>query len=124
MRAAFTSFPFEAPFPAEPPLQAHDNGRWDDELYIDASLREVGFRDVSVRLHPSRYRISSPEEWVMGFGTMLTFVMNTWWSEEQRQAHPYEEVSDLVLKYLRGRYGEEGWDITWVLITATGRVEK
>ncbi|KAI9896072.1 hypothetical protein N3K66_008972 [Trichothecium roseum] len=129
MRAAFASFPFEAPFPSPMPLQAHDNGRWDDEAYVAEALRGCcsgGFADVDVRVRPGRYRIAGPEAWVDAFGSMLAFVMNTWWSEDLRARHPLEEVKGLVLEYLRGSRGEEegGWDVTWSLITVTGKAKK
>ena len=124
MRSAFASLPFDAPLPAEMPMQMHDSGRWFDAAWIEAHLRAQGFRDVAVATRPGRYRVESADEFVRCFGLMLPWLLSAWWSEEARRAHPVEEVRALVKKHLEEKHGGEGWEVTWEVIYMTGVVDK
>ncbi|VUC20503.1 unnamed protein product [Clonostachys rosea] len=124
MRAAFKSLPFEAPFPDQLPMQTHTSGNWASRDWVEEHLRsQEGFRNVEVRLVPGTYRLQSGDEFVTAFGMMISWVMNSWWSEEQRAAHPLEEVKELVEKYLDEKYGGKGWDIDWEVLCMTAAVE-
>ncbi|KAF4974794.1 hypothetical protein FZEAL_8348 [Fusarium zealandicum] len=100
MRSAFKSFPFEAPFPNEVKMQMHDQGDWTTPEWIEEHLKEQGFADVQVKNDSRSYCMKSAEEYVMTFGIMLSWLMNTWWSEETRREHSVEEVRELIRKHL------------------------
>ncbi|CAI6091194.1 unnamed protein product [Clonostachys chloroleuca] len=124
LRAAFKTFPFEAPFPDEIPMQTHTSGKWTSRDWVEEHLKsQEGFGNVEVRLVSGTYRLQSGDEFVTAFGMMISWVMNSWWSEEQRAAHPLEEVKELVKKYLDGKHGGKGWDISWENLVMTATVE-
>lgn len=106
------------------PMQMHESGKWTEADWIDSHLKSQGFKDVQVKIAPGTYRIESAEEFVTFFGMMLSYLMNTWWTEETRNAHPVEEVKELLKKHLEEKYAGEGWDISWEVICMTGIVEK
>ncbi|KAM5345252.1 hypothetical protein ACJ41O_011114 [Fusarium nematophilum] len=123
VRSAFQSFPFDAPFPSEVKMQMHDQGDWTDVDWIEAHLKEQGFADVQVTLNTDRYHVESAEEFVMSFGMMLGWLMSTWWSEEARREHSVGEVKELLRRHLEEKYGGEGWEVEFRVISMTGRVE-
>lgn len=122
MRSAFASFPFEAPFLKEVKMQMHNQGNWTDAEWIEEHLQSQGFVDVKVTTNPGRYHIKSAEEFVLSFGMMIVWLMNTAWSEETRREHPVEEVRELLRKHLEEKYGGKGWDVEYNVICMTGKV--
>lgn len=134
MRSAFTSFPFEAPFPGSMPMQLHESGNWVDREWVETHLREVyqgrdteqegkkGLTDVVVKRVVGTHRFQEPEEWVLAFGSMLSWITGSWWSEETRRDHPMEEVKKLMADHLREKYNGEAWDVSWELLVATAKV--
>ena len=124
VRSAFASFPFEAPFPTEVRMQMHDSGEWTDPAWIEKHLEEEGFSDVKVTVNPGTYKMESAEEFVRTFGMMLSWLTKTWWSEELSEKHPMEEVNELIKEHLEEKYEGKGWDINWLVICMTTRVEK
>lgn len=124
LRSAYKSMPFEAPFPDEMPMQMHKNGHWTDESWVEAHLKEQGFKDVKVNLVSGVCRIESADEFVKVLAPMIQMSMNIWWSEEQRNAHGVDEVTALVKKHLEEKHGGKGWDMNWLIVCMTGRVDK
>lgn len=105
-------------------MQMHDSGDWTDREWIETHLKEQGFPDVDVTLNPGTYHIKSAEEFVDTFGIMLSWLISSWWDEETRREHPVDEVKGLVEKHLEEKYHGKGWDINWLTICFSGRVEK
>ena len=124
IRSAFASFPFEAPFPEKFPNQMHDHGKWSDAEWVGAHLQERGFTNVSSRIIRDETYMESADMFMMLFGGMLGWIMNGWWSEETREAHPLEEVKELTRKHLEEKYGGKGWTLKWAVLYAVGHVEK
>ncbi|KAF5020371.1 hypothetical protein F66182_7599 [Fusarium sp. NRRL 66182] len=123
VRSAFASFPFEAPFPEEGvKMQMHDQGDWTSPEWVEEHLKEQGFQDVRVTVHDGKYDIKSAEEFVLLFGLMLGWLLNTWWSEEVRRQHSMEEVRELLKRHLEDKYGGKGWEISFKVICMSGRV--
>ena len=121
LRAAFASFDFEAKFPDQFPSQMHDQGSWADSIWIKSHLEEQGLTEVESRLVPGEFYVSNADEFVTVFGGMVGWVMNGWWSEEVRQAHPLEEVKRLTRDYLHEAHGGQGWTLKWAIVYSTGR---
>ncbi|KAK2616777.1 hypothetical protein QQS21_000154 [Conoideocrella luteorostrata] len=124
IRAAFDSMPFKAPYPEDFPVQTHSSGKWYDEDWVAGHMKEKGFKDVRVTVNPGKYFVENVQEFVDFFGGMIAFLVNAWWSEELKRQHGVEEVKGLVRDFLEKKYGDEGWEITWEVISVTGRVEK
>lgn len=123
MRDAFASLPYDAPYPENLPMQTHESGKWYDPEWIESHLKEQGFTDVQVHVVPGQYYVENSEQFVAFFGMMISYIMNTWWSEELRGEHSVEEVKSAVREYL-GKKHEAGWDIEWEVISMTGVVSK
>ena len=122
MRSAFASLPFDAPL-RPIPMQMHDQGHWDDAAWIEPHLRSLGLRDVEVHERPGTYFLEGgADEFLTVFGGMMRWMMSSNWDEETREAHPVEEVTELVREHLKEKYGGNGWSVTWTTITMTGRV--
>ena len=104
-------------------MQTHSSGNWVDRTSVEEHLRTTYSElvDVDVRNVVGRYTLKTPEEWVLAFGSMLSWVTGTWWSEETRVAHPIEEVKRLTIEHLENRYGGREWEVSWELVIATGR---
>lgn len=102
----------------------HDSGDWTNPEWIEAHLKQLGLQDVQVNTTLGSYHFEDANHFMTTFGGMLGWVTNAWWSEETRVAHPVEEVTELVRKHLEEKHGGEGWDISFNVISMTGRVEK
>ncbi|KAF4345012.1 coq5 family [Fusarium beomiforme] len=123
IKTAFESFPFEAKLPEVMKMQVHDQGNWTNPAWIEEHLKKEGFQDVIVTAHHHKYRIESAEDYVLQFGMMLGWLMKTWWSEETQREHPMEEVKGLLKKHLEEKHKGKGWDIDFMVICMTARVE-
>ncbi|KAI5459744.1 S-adenosyl-L-methionine-dependent methyltransferase [Mariannaea sp. PMI_226] len=124
MQWAFEALPFRAPFPETVEMQRHSDGDWTDTDWIETHLQEQGFKDVKVTLVNGSYHLKDVEEFFQSFGMMVTWLMNTYWDEDTRAAHPLGEVEGLMKKALEEKYGGGGWDIKYDIICMTGRVDK
>lgn len=120
VKEAFRSFPFEAP--CEMDLQTTAWGEWADVNWIRKTLESKGLRDVTVDVYAHLTRVENAESFVSGYGMMMDWVMSSNWSEELRKQHPREEVHALTRAYLEKKYGNEGWDMSWVAVIASGRL--
>ncbi|KAL0936041.1 uncharacterized protein CTRU02_208256 [Colletotrichum truncatum] len=116
MRSAFRSFPFSAPFPEKLPTQMHDQGNWSDQEWVISHLQDQGFENVNMKTATGKYYVKSAEHYSNTFGIMLGWFLTQWWDKETREAHPVEEVRELIKKHLREKYQGEGWEIEWMLL--------
>lgn len=103
-------------------MQMHRSGHWDDAAWVEKHLAELGLTNVTVREIPGTYRFANAEEFVTSFSMMLPWVRNTFWSEEVRNAHPVEEVMELLKQHFEAKYNGQGWSIDWLVIYMTGSV--
>ncbi|KAH8880261.1 methyltransferase-like protein [Thozetella sp. PMI_491] len=120
LKAAFESFPFEAPLTLI--MQTTKWGEWADVNWIRRTLEDRGLQDVQVNVLSHLNRIESPAAFLGTFSMMIDWLMNAQWSEETRQAHGREEVLALTHEFLEKKYQGRPWDLTWTSIIATARV--
>ena len=104
-------------------MQIHDQGDWTSPTWIENHLNEQGFQDIKVTVDHDKYFLKSAEDYVLQFGMMLGWLMNTYWSEEVRKEHDVAEVKELVRKHLQEKYQGKGWEIEIKVICMTGRLE-
>ncbi|KAK4139636.1 methyltransferase [Dichotomopilus funicola] len=119
-REAFKSFPFEAPL--EMGLQTTTWGNWSDVNWIQKTLEEKGLEEVNVEVFAWLNRMDSVDYFLTSYGMILDIVMDSCWSKELRKQHPREEVHGLVKAFLEKKYGDKGWNASWIGVVATGRV--
>ena len=120
VREAFKALPFEAPI--DLPLQTTTWGDWPDVNWIRKTLEGKGLQDVKVNVYAFLSHCDSADYFITVFGLMMDVFLNTSWTEELRKAHPKEEVLRLVKEHLEKKYGDEGWEFSWVAAVASGRV--
>lgn len=121
MREAFASFPFEAPF--EFGLQTTEWGEWSDINWVRKMLVSKGLEDVKVDVFAFVTHVDNVEHFISNFSMSIDWVMNSVWTEEQRKAHPRDEVLGLLKEHLEKKFpGNEGWYSSWVALVASGRV--
>lgn len=122
LRAAFASFPFDAPFPDPFPAQLHGVGRWADANWVARNLAdEHGLDDVRVELHARLARYQSGAEFARLFSPFLPIILGGWWPEETRRAHPLDEVLRLVAAFLDEKYEGRPWYSEYYALVASGR---
>lgn len=127
VESAFASFPFEAPFPGKFPLQMHSSGNWVDRKAVEEHLTSTysdQLVDIQVKNIVGRHTFHQPEEFIVAFGTMLGWITSAWWSEELRQAHPIEEIKELIVKHLKEKYGGQPWEVSWETVCGTARLRE
>jgi SAM-dependent methyltransferase len=124
LRSAFASFPFNAIFPEDFPLQMHDQGHWADAAWVGSHLAEQGLVDVKTQVAKGHFSVRDADDFLETFGGMLAWVRNGWWDEETREAHSLEEVRELTKKHLIEKHAGKGWKVGWSVVCATGRVKK
>lgn len=120
LEAAFKSFPFDAPF--QWVLQTTPWGDWANANWVKKTLVVKGLEDVKVNLLAHLSRVAGPDEFISHFSMVITWLMNSSWSDELRKEHPEEEVFGLIKEFLGKKYDGKGWDTTWVSLIASGRV--
>ena len=104
------------------PMQTTSWGNWSDVNWIRKTLERKGLEDVKVDVTAFLTHTDGPEFFMSNFAMMLDFIIKTSWSEELRKEHPKEEVQKLMKEYLNKKYGNDGWDLSWVAVVATARV--
>jgi hypothetical protein len=120
IKEAFASFPFEAPF--EVPLQLTKWGQWSDVNWARKTLEAKGLQDVKVDVFAYLSTVDSTDHALKGTSMMIQWVMNSCWTEEQRDQHSAEEVSGLLRQYFDKKYEGKPWQWSWVALIASGRV--
>ncbi|GAB1319398.1 hypothetical protein MFIFM68171_09608 [Madurella fahalii] len=121
LKKAFASFPFEASFDFG--LQTTEWGEWSDINWIRKMLVSKGLEDVKVEVFAFISHVDNLDYFLERFSMPIDSVLKSQWTEEQKKAHPREEVMRLVREFLEKKFGpDEGWESSWVSIIATGRV--
>ncbi|AEO60937.1 methyltransferase-like protein [Thermothelomyces thermophilus ATCC 42464] len=120
IKEAVKEFPFEAPI--DVPMQTTAWGNWSDVNWLRKTLEEKGLQDVKVDVYAFLSRCDGPDHFIQQFGSLLDALLMGSWPEEVRQAHPKEEVLQLIKEHVTKKYGGQGWDLSWVAAVATGRV--
>ncbi|KAL8343820.1 hypothetical protein RB601_004368 [Gaeumannomyces tritici] len=122
LRDAFASFPFDAPFPDPFPTQLHGVGRWDDANWVARNLTdEHGLVGVRAELHAHLARYESGAEYARLFSPFLPVLLDGWWPEDTRRAHPLDEVLGLVAAFMDDKYGGRPWYSEFYALVATGQ---
>ncbi|KAK4134466.1 S-adenosyl-L-methionine-dependent methyltransferase [Trichocladium antarcticum] len=122
VKEAFKTFPFEAPCEME--LQTTTWGDWSDVNWIRKTLVDKGLHDVKVEVVAYLTQVEGPADFIEKYAMMIDWVMGSGWSEEQKKAHPREEVQALIKEFFEQdpRYGSSGWEMSWVGVLASGCV--
>lgn len=119
MEEAFRSFPFEAPFKVS--VQTTPWGKWGDVNWIHEILEKKGLQDIKVDVLAFLHRVDGPDHYMSNFSMIGRWLWESW-PEELKKEHSFNEVQELTREFMVKKYGEKGWDLTWVAIVASGCV--
>lgn len=86
-------------------------------------LVSKGLEDVKVEVFAYISHVDNIDYFLERFSMPIDLVLKSQWTEEQKKAHPRDEVMRLVREFLDKEFGHgERWESSWVSIVATGRV--
>ncbi|KJZ77833.1 hypothetical protein HIM_03010 [Hirsutella minnesotensis 3608] len=84
----------------------------------DTKLPGASFTHAAVAL--GLHLITRPDAvWMAVFGSMLAFLLRTYWDEDTRARHPLDKVRELVRRHLEDKHGGRGWDVEFEVLTVT-----
>ncbi|KAL1842325.1 hypothetical protein VTJ49DRAFT_5493 [Mycothermus thermophilus] len=101
VKAAFQSFPFEAPCSME--LQTTSWGQWSDINWVRETLVNKGLCNVKVSVFAHLSDVDGPEDFITRYGMMVDWIVDSCWSEELRREYPREVVHRMVKEFLEKR---------------------
>ncbi|KAK8048732.1 hypothetical protein PG994_010462 [Apiospora phragmitis] len=128
MHSAFAALPFAATAPLMPdhvPMAVHGLDQWIDPAGIRAELTHssLSFEDVRIEKLEHTSRVDNAEYFVEKFDMMRKWLMQSYWSEESRQAAAElgGGMDEIMTTHLLKKHGRNGWDIRWKSILVTCR---
>lgn len=119
LRPALESLPFQTPFPDPMPVALHGKTEWVEPEGIKAELIRHGFVDTKVETVDLIHPVANAEGFLASFGMMVKWIINTYWTVEQREQ--YEDgFNKTLVEHLQIKHGGNGWDLksTAILVTA------
>lgn len=121
VQAAFATLPDPPMFPDTETFYASmGKGRWYETSFVAQKLTAVGFVDVQVEVVRRNSQTKDAVEFCEVFDTMLHFITERFWSEEERRrCGPL--VKGALLEHLKGKYADGVIEMDWAAILATGR---
>ncbi|KAF5570988.1 s-adenosyl-L-methionine-dependent methyltransferase [Fusarium phyllophilum] len=119
LRSALGSLPFQTSFPDPMLVALHGKPEWVDPEGIEAELVGHGFVDVKIETVDLIHPVANAEGFLASFGMMVRWIINTYWTVEQKEQ--YEDgFNRILVEHLKIKYGGKGWDLksTTILVTA------
>lgn len=110
MRSAFAALPFEAAMPDRVPMAVHGLDQWVDPAGIRAELvASISSRWEHVRIDTLEHatRVDSAEYFVETYDMMRKWMLQSYWSEESRQAATKlgeAGLDKIMIQHLRETY--------------------
>ncbi|RYP41251.1 hypothetical protein DL768_010525 [Monosporascus sp. mg162] len=118
MRSCFEALPFEAPFPNPFPMAPHGQLQWTEEVGIEKELRDGGFQKIEINTMTHIVHVDNAEHYLKLFDMMKHWVVNTYWSEESKEK-ANGVLDEHIVRHLKDKHKNQGWDLTWKMIVAT-----
>ncbi|RYP63047.1 hypothetical protein DL771_009462 [Monosporascus sp. 5C6A] len=118
MRSCFEALPFQAPFPNPSPMAPHGQLQWTEEGGIEKELGDGGFQKIETNTITHIIHVDSAEHYLRCFDMMKHWVVNTYWNEESKEK-ANGILDEHIVKHLKDKYNNHGWDLTWKMIVAT-----
>ncbi|KAF5590381.1 s-adenosyl-L-methionine-dependent methyltransferase [Fusarium pseudoanthophilum] len=119
LRSALKSLPFQTLFPDPMPVALHGKPEWVEPKGIKAELVGHGFVDVTVETVDLIHPVANAEGFLASFGMMIKWVINTYWTAEQKEQYG-DDFNKILVEHLQIKHGGKGWDLksTAILVTA------
>ena len=100
-------------------MQMNKQGIWTDHEWIRHHLEAHGFVNVQVNTADQLVHIESAESFADRFDIIFDWVMNDFWTPEQKEKYA-ATVKERMVEHLREKHGGKGWDTQWTMIIASG----
>ncbi|RSL78716.1 hypothetical protein CEP51_007957 [Fusarium floridanum] len=119
LRSALEALPFQTPFPDPMPVALHGKPQWVQPEGIKAELANHGLIDVKVEIIEMIHSVANAESFLASFAMMIKWVIETYWTVEQKQQYG-DEFNKLLVEHLQSKHGGKNWDLksTAILVTA------
>ncbi|RYP06360.1 hypothetical protein DL764_003205 [Monosporascus ibericus] len=118
MRTCLEALPFEAPLPNPFPMATHGQPQWTEEGGIEKELKDGGFLKIEINTMTQIVHVDSAEHYVKCFDMIKQWIVNTYWSEESKEKAK-GTLDEHMVKHLKDKHDNRGWDLTWKMIFAT-----
>ncbi|RYP32554.1 hypothetical protein DL767_005166 [Monosporascus sp. MG133] len=118
LKACFEALPFEAPFPDPFPMAPHGQLQWIEEGGIEKELRDFGFQKIEINTMTHIVHVDSAEHYLKCFDMMKHWIVNTYWNEESKEKAK-GILDEHIVKHLKDKHNNQGWDLTWKMIVVT-----
>ncbi|KAI1382703.1 S-adenosyl-L-methionine-dependent methyltransferase [Hypoxylon trugodes] len=118
MRSCFEALPFEAPMPDPVPMAINGKPQWTNPEGVEKELRSHGFENIQVKAMPHVVYIHDAEDYLKSYRMMKDWMVNTYWSEESKKKAK-DMLDDHIVKHLKEKHNNQGWDLDWTVILAT-----
>ncbi|EEU37453.1 uncharacterized protein NECHADRAFT_51474 [Fusarium vanettenii 77-13-4] len=120
LRSALESLPFQTPFPDPMPVALHGKPQWVEPEGIKAELTDHGFIDVKVETMEMIHPVSNAKSFLASFSMMIKWVIDTYWTAEQKQQYG-DGFNKTLVEHLESKHGGKGWDLYSTAIVVTAR---
>ncbi|RSM11411.1 hypothetical protein CEP52_003041 [Fusarium oligoseptatum] len=119
LRSALEALPFQTPFPDPMPVALHGNPQWVQPEGIKAELANHGLINVKVETIEMIHSVTNAESFLASFAMMIKWIIETYWTVEQKQQYG-DEFDKLLVEHLQSKHGGKSWDLksTAILVTA------
>ncbi|UZP40217.1 hypothetical protein NXS19_008033 [Fusarium pseudograminearum] len=120
LRSALESLPFQTTLPVPMPVALHGKKQWVEPKGITAEMVDLGFVDIKVETVDLIHHTASAEDFVASFAMMIKWIIDTYWTVEQKEQHG-DRFNQMLVQHLQMKHGENGWDLKSVAILVTAR---
>lgn len=105
------------------PVALHVKTEWIEPEGIKTELIRHGFVDTKVETVDLIHPVANAEGFLASFGMMVKWIINTYWTVEQKEQ--YEDgFNKILVEHLQIKHGGNGWDLKSKAILVTGRTPK
>lgn len=120
LRSGMEALPFKTSFPNPMPVALHGKMQWVDPAGVEKELKEHGFENIQIETIEVVNEVRDAESFVADISGMIKWMINTYWTEEQRDNHA-AGFNDFLIEHLKEKHGGKGWKLTSRVIVATAQ---
>ncbi|KAG9508220.1 hypothetical protein J7337_001783 [Fusarium musae] len=102
------------------PVALHGKQEWVEPESIEAELVRHGFVDVKIETVDSIHPVANAEGFLASFGMMVKWIINTYWTMEQKEQYQ-DDFYKVLVEHLRIKHGGKGWNLKSTAIIVTAR---
>ncbi|RGP66724.1 s-adenosyl-l-methionine-dependent methyltransferase [Fusarium sporotrichioides] len=120
LRSALESLPFQTTLPDSMPVALHGKQQWVEPEGIKSEVVGHGFVDIKVETVDLIHHVANAEGFLASFAMMVKWIMDTYWTVEQKEQYG-NEFNQILVEHLQMKHGGNGWDLRSAAILVTAR---